>query len=678
VLISTALILKCRVDWQAAKDDEKFMHQQQANVLDPSHSMSHASDFSSIAPTDREGRSLIAMPATVKKPPEVQPPLKMKKTASRSTGAHTTFPVRSAQQRSAPSAVSDSRLNPFWGAAGAMSGTFAGDSASQGTGASDSLFATPKQPAGSLAPTTPPTESPGQYHNGAAIVAGRSSSSECSELTSVLSDSSVVSRSLSKVKISGNARRANSAGSGPTLPSASNNYPHSEELSKMSSREIHRRMRSPDVSGRRSSTHKTPALARIGRSASATAVGADPMPRARSFTTETEAPAGPAAEISNPVLPDDSSMDLPAVSGLQRSSADAEPAAAAVVSSSNQAGVSGASSAQHPSQARRGASNVVMVTAAETEAPACSSTGTPQEPSESAERPGAGYVAAAMAAAAAEPPPLAKEPSPPTTLPVQLAAADAGGGGSKMALEQAHRSEMTRGAPSPSTEASPPLDVPVTQHESGVIQEGDGMALQHFSTRRVRPDGGGGEQSSAGGAFPILGTSTQLPAPTVDAAGDAAGELSRGGPTGDLNAGGHTGNLTAGEPTGVLDGGAFTGNLSAGGPSGELTVGGDPTDHLTAGVSSVADATRGMHGSGDTTGLLGAGATADMMMGMTAADAAMAEGRDSPAISEKSQAMSISSFTSVSVFSESTSVFSNVGCAFASVCRVPAHAAAWP
>jgi hypothetical protein len=53
----------------------------------------------------------------------------------------------------------------------------------------------------------------------------------------------------------------------------------------------------------------------------------------------------------------------------------------------------------------------------------------------------------------------------------------------------------------------------------------------------------------------------------------------------------------------------------------------------------------------------------DLAMGMTAADAAMATGgAGSDEASEKSGAMSISSYTSVSVMSESTTVFTNVGC----------------
>lgn len=78
-----------------------------------------------------------------------------------------------------------------------------------------------------------------------------STSSEMSEM-SVDADGSMISRSLSKVKTTGNARRSSKEPS-PALPSASNNYPHSEELAKMSSREIHRRMRSPAVSGSRKS-----------------------------------------------------------------------------------------------------------------------------------------------------------------------------------------------------------------------------------------------------------------------------------------------------------------------------------------------------------------------------------------------------------------------------------------
>ena len=60
----------------------------------------------------------------------------------------------------------------------------------------------------------------------------------------------MISRSLSKVRTTGNARRTVKEVT-PTLPSSANNYPHSEELAKMSSREIHRRMRSPEVSGSR-------------------------------------------------------------------------------------------------------------------------------------------------------------------------------------------------------------------------------------------------------------------------------------------------------------------------------------------------------------------------------------------------------------------------------------------
>ena len=54
-------------------------------------------------------------------------------------------------------------------------------------------------------------------------------------------------------------------------------------------------------------------------------------------------------------------------------------------------------------------------------------------------------------------------------------------------------------------------------------------------------------------------------------------------------------------------------------------------------------------------------------MGITPEDAEMANAGESEALSDKSQALSVSSFTSVSVLSESTTVYTNVGCALASL-----------
>lgn len=108
------------------------------------------------------------------------------------------------------------------------------------TGDEQDLSRTP----GDVSPQ-PATHSPG------VVGVMPSTSSDMSEM-SVEGEGSMISRSLSKVKTTGNARRSSKEPS-PVLPSASNNYPHSEELAKMSSREIHRRMRSPAVSGSRKS-----------------------------------------------------------------------------------------------------------------------------------------------------------------------------------------------------------------------------------------------------------------------------------------------------------------------------------------------------------------------------------------------------------------------------------------
>jgi hypothetical protein len=610
VLIVTALILKCGTDRRAAKEDEKFIQSQQAIALDHSASVSHASDFSGIAPTDRDGRPFITTSASVKSP-KMQPPLKAAKSGARSTGAHTSFPARGttstgAGQRSTPPDFSDSRLNPFWGTGGGAGSAFAGDSASQGTGASDSLFATPNQPAGSFAPPTPPTESPGQHPG--VIGNGRSNSSECSDLTSVLSDSSVVSRSLSKVKVSGNARRASSAGSGPTLPSASNNYPHSEELSKMTSREIHKRMRSPGVSGpRKTSVHKTPVLTRSSKSA--TPVAPEPAPEAapevaveagvatRAAASALEIPSNPTPSFIDSDVPQASpsqhvgrTSPAPMVSVAAADDAAGSTATAAA-SDCNMGGMQEVSDKQQDPQASAPSAAISFPVAAAEEKETClpSMTAPPAEVLE--ERPEAGYVAAAMAAAAVEPEKAKSNTLPPPSLPTPPRAMDG--------------DTSVRGDSCDTPGASPPIN-PVLQHESGVIEERNGIALQYFSTRRVRPVSGSGQSSGISGLVPTSDTTARLAPSFADGIADGHGDLSMG-------------------------------------------------------ISSAAGATRGMHGDGDTVGISDLAAGGDMAMGMTAADAAMAEGGDSTALSDKSQAMSISSFTSVSVVSESTTVYTNIG-----------------
>lgn len=142
--------------------------------------------------------------------------------------------------------------------------------------------------------------SPGEGGAGGAMAPMPQSSEEIdeSEMPNT-GEGSMISRSLSKVRTSGNARRGGKEAT-PTLPSSANNYPHSEELAKMSSREIHRRMRSPEVSGsRRAKAGDDSESATPGTGGPSSSKNATNTPTSKPKSAEEE----PSERPSNPVAP---------------------------------------------------------------------------------------------------------------------------------------------------------------------------------------------------------------------------------------------------------------------------------------------------------------------------------------------------------------------------------------
>ena len=172
------------------------------------------------------------------------------------------------------------------------------------------------------ASTSPPA-------GGALLPLARSFSGELdeSELLNT-GDGDMISRSLSKVRTSGNARRTVKEVT-PTLPSSANNYPHSEELAKMSSREIHRRMRSPEVSGSR--------RAKAGdESESVTPGTGGPSSSKHATPTPISKPKSEEPKSAEPERPTNPVADRPAMGYLAAAVAGTGTAAAGAAAAANQ------------------------------------------------------------------------------------------------------------------------------------------------------------------------------------------------------------------------------------------------------------------------------------------------------------------------------------------------------